>query len=66
MRKIFIGILGSAVVVIIGLTLVVGVFWVLNIAPLLLFLGAAAVYVVLTSRQSKVRTPDPSTRPRVK
>lgn len=59
LRRVLMGVLGSVAVVIIGLTLVLGVFWVLNLAPLLLFMGAAAVYVVLSSRQSKGPTPGP-------
>lgn len=60
MRTAFLALLGSVAVVALGLILVVGVFWVLNLAPLLLFLGAAGVYVALSSRQAKPTSPDTS------
>ncbi|HBQ94311.1 MAG: hypothetical protein C7B43_10940 [Sulfobacillus benefaciens] len=44
-------VLHSVAIVAIGLFLVIVIFWLIDLAPLIIFLGVGAAYVVLTSRK---------------
>jgi hypothetical protein len=48
--------IGSIAVVATVLILVVGLFWTIDLAPLLLFIGGGATYVVISSRQNRVES----------
>ena len=51
MRTKLFALLGTIGVIALVLALVVGLYWIVDLAPILLFVGVVAVYVILSTQQ---------------
>lgn len=55
MRNTLLATLGSILTIAITLLFVIGVFWVIDLAPILLFLGVIAAYAIMSTRERTLK-----------
>ncbi|MCY0899195.1 MAG: hypothetical protein OWU33_09745 [Firmicutes bacterium] len=62
MKRWILSLVASVAAVGAALALVVGLYWTLAVAPLILFLGMAVTYAIMASRSAPPKKPSPPPR----